>query len=146
MLSDASNIVQVVGFPLALIAIFLAYREGRNSRDLQAALSIAESFRGSWEGSWRKALDRAEDLARKGRTPTGELREELFNILNWLDGIGWLIDSDALARPRIVLASIAPQIKRAIEVSTPLLETDEPHHEPGYWRGVRTLERAISSH
>ena len=144
MLSDVSNIVQIIGFPLALVGIFLAYREGRNSRDLQAAISFAESFRSSWEGTWRKALDKAEDLVRKDQAPTGALREELFNILNWLDSVGWLIESDVLARPRTVLASIAPQVKRAIEVTTPVLEADEAMHEPGYWHGVRTLEKVIT--
>src|SRR5690348_7356120 len=144
MLSDVSNIVQTVGFPLALVGIFLAYREGRNSCDLQAALSVAESFRGRWEGSWRKALDEADGLARKDQAPTGGLREELFNILNWLDGVGWLIESHALTRPRTVLASVAPQVKRAIVVTTPVLEADEAMHEPGYWRGVRALEKVIA--
>jgi hypothetical protein len=144
MIGDVSAIVQIVSFPLALIGIFLAYREGRNSRDLQAALAFAESFRGSWEGSWRKALDKAENLAQRGKEPTGELREELFHMLNWLDGVGCMIDSDILARPQTVLASISPQLKRAVEAAGPVLKDDEAKHRPGYWRGVRTLEKELA--
>ena len=66
-------------------------------------------------------------------------------MLNWLDGVGWLIDSDVLARPRTVLASIAPQVKRAIKVITPILEADEERHKSGYWHGVRTLEGALTN-
>jgi hypothetical protein len=143
VLGDVSNIVQIVGFPLALIGVFLAYREGRKSRDLQAALTFADSFRSSWETSWSKALDEAEDLARRGEQPTEELREQLFTMLNWLDWVGWLIDSDVLARPQTVLASIGPQLKRAMGVVMPIMEDDEARHEVGYWHGVRTLERTL---
>lgn len=146
MLGALSNIVQIVGFPLALVAIFLAYREGRNSRDLQAALAINDSFRSSWEKSWRKSLNKTEELTRRGRQPTGEVREELFHLLNWLDGVGCLISADTLARPHTVLASIAPQLRRALTVTAPVLEADERRHEPGYWRGVRTLEKTLSHH
>jgi hypothetical protein len=144
MLGDLSDLVQIVGFPLALAAIFLAYREGRNSRDLQAALAINEAFRGSWEKSWRKTLDKTENLARRGRQPRGEIREDLFHLLNWLDGVGCLTSANTLARPHAVLASIAPQLKRALTVAAPVLEADEKSHQPGYWRGVRTLEKMFA--
>jgi hypothetical protein len=145
VLGNLSDIVQLVGFPIALIAIFLAYREGRNSRDLQAALTLTESFRGSWEKSWRKALDKLEDLAEKGREPVGDLREDIFDMLNWLDGVGCLIEADMLARPHRVLATINPQLIRAIRVTAPILQADELVQAPGYWHGVRTLERALSA-
>jgi hypothetical protein len=144
MLSNVSNIVQIVGFLLALIGIFFAYREGRNSRDLQAALAFADSFRNSWEVSWRNALQKTEDLARRGKKPRGNLRQELYNMLNWLDVLGHMIDSDLLARPQTVLASISPQLKRAIKVASPMLETDEGIHGPEYWRGVRVLQNSLA--
>jgi hypothetical protein len=145
MLGDVSDIVQIVGFPLAFLAIFISYREGRNSRDLQAALAINESFRNSWEKSWRIALVKTEGLALKGRKPRGQVWEELFHLLNWLDGVGCLIIADTLARPDVVLASITPQLNRALKVLSPLLEADEENHEPGYWRGVRTLQRVLNA-
>jgi hypothetical protein len=64
VLNNASNIVQIVGFPLALLGLLFAWREGRNSRDLQAALALADSFRSGWEASWREALMTAEKLTK----------------------------------------------------------------------------------
>jgi hypothetical protein len=143
MLGDISDLVQLVSFPLALVGIFLAYREGRNSRDLQAALTFADSFGTGWERSWRRVLMQTEELTRRGEQPTEELAEELLNLLNWLDVIGWLIDSRVLARPQTVLASMSPQLRRALQVASPLIESGEARYGPKYWYGVRTLERTL---
>ena len=143
MLNNVSNIVQIVGFTLAFIGLFLAWREGRNSRDLQAALALADSFRSGWETDWRKALMTAEELDKRGVKPPEEIRKELRQMLNWLDWAGWLIYSGTLARPKTVLSSINPQLKRIIQVAAPIIKDDEARHDEEYWRGVRTLERVL---
>jgi hypothetical protein len=145
VLNNASNIVQIVGFPLALVGLLLAWREGRNSRDLQAALALADSFRSGWETNWRKALTTAEELTNKGEELPEEIREELRKMLNWLDWAGRLIYSGTLARPKNVLASIDPQLKRIIRVTAPIIKGDEERHDKEYWRGVRTLEKVFST-
>jgi hypothetical protein len=144
VLGKVADLVQIVGLPMAIVAIVVAYREGRRSRDLQAALAFAESFRVGWEGSWGKALDDAENLAKEAEVPAGDLREQLFSLLNWLDWVGWLIDTDVLARPHIVLSSIVPQLRRALVIVLPVMEADEGRHEPGYWHGVSVLNQALA--
>jgi len=129
VLNNVSNIVQIVGFTLAFIGLFLAWREGRNSRDLQAALALA--------------LMTAEELDKRGVKPPEEIRKELRQMLNWLDWAGWLIYSGTLARPKTVLASINPQLQRIIQVAAPIIKDDEARHDEEYWRGVRTLERVL---
>ena len=95
------------------------------------------------EASWAKALDEAESQG-LDREPAGDLREQLFNLLNWLDWVGWLIEADVLARPQVVLSSIAPQLRRALAILTPIMLADQRRHEPGYWHGVTALKYAIA--
>jgi hypothetical protein len=143
MLGDISNIVQVVGLPLAIIAIFFAYREGRNSRDLQAALTFSDSFRTSWEASWRKALRELQEHTAKGDELPQEMREEVYNMLNWLDWVGWLIHSETLARPNHVLGSIAPVLVHILDVTAPVVAADEEINGTEWWHGVRILEHSL---
>jgi hypothetical protein len=49
MLSYIADLIQAIGLPIAGLAVLLAYREGRRSRDLQAALAFSDSFRTSRE-------------------------------------------------------------------------------------------------
>jgi hypothetical protein len=145
MLGDIADLVQMIGLPIAIVIVLLAYRESRKSRDLQAALAFSDAFRASWETSWDSTLQQTEELARRDEQPTGELREQLFSILNWLDWVGSLIGGDVLARPQVVLSSILPQLRRALLIIEPILTDDEARHEPGYWRGVRILQRALTT-
>lgn len=119
---------------VAIVAVLLAYREGRRSRDLQAALAFSDTFKASWETSWDSTLQQAEELARRNEQPAGKLREQLFSIPNWLDWVGSLIAGDVLARPQVVLSSILPQLRRALRIIEPILTDDEARHEPGCWR------------
>jgi len=145
MLADISNVVQIVGLPLALIAILLAYREGRHSRDLQAALTFSESFRASWEMSWRKTLQELEERTAKGEELPPELSQEVQNMLNWFDWVGWLIHSDVLARPNHVLGSIAPVLRRVLEATQPIIAAGEEANGPQWWHGVRILENSLNN-
>lgn len=143
MLTNVSDIVQIIGFSLALVAIFLAYREGRNSRDLQAALTFADSFSERWSAKWRNAIFQTEALQRKGLEPSEELTETLWDMMNWLDTVGWMIDSQMLARPGRVLGSIKPTIRRILKVVTPIMVAQEVANGPAHWHGLRVLERAL---
>lgn len=145
MLGDIADLVQIIGLPIAIVAVLLAYREGRRSRDLQAALAFSDTFRASWETSWDSTLQQAEELARRDEQSAGELREQLFSILNWLDWVGSLIAGGVLARPQVVLSSILPQLRRALRIIEPILTDDEARHEPGYWRGVRIMQQTLTS-
>lgn len=143
MLNDIGDLVQIIGFPLAIVTILLASRDGRNSRDLQAALACSESFLNAQDSNWRDVLNQVEHLSRKGRTPSGHLEEQFLNMLNWLDALGRIIDARMIARPRKVLASISPSVLRILKAATPLVLADDTTYGLEFWRGLRALGHAL---
>lgn len=144
MLNEVADIVTIVGFPLAFIGISLAYREGRNSRDLEAALDISESFLSKFFFTWRHTVREREKLLRGEPVQEDELTDTLLNIINWLDTVGFMIDSHLLARPERVLPSMARTLRLMLEDLRPILEAYEHRDGPERWHGVRVLEQAVS--
>jgi hypothetical protein len=144
VLSGISEIVSIVGFPLALMGIFLAYRDGRNSRDLEAALTFSDAFTDRWSSDWRDAVMEIDSLQRRGAPLTEDLGDTLVDIINWLDSVGLMIDSHLLARPNRVLSPIKPSISKMFIPIMPIIAASEVSDRPDRWRGVRILGRASS--
>jgi hypothetical protein len=143
MLSGIAAIVSIVGFPLALVGIFLAYRDGSNSRDLEAALAFSDAFTDRWSSDWRNVVLEIENRQRSGAPLTEDVGDALVDIINWLDSVGLMIDSHLLARPSRVLSPIKPSISKMFNVIEPIIADSEVSDRPGRWRGVRILGRAL---
>lgn len=146
MLAAISEIVSIVGFTLALIGISLAYREGRTSRDLQAALAFSNAISNGWYSDWSDTMMQMGELRRKGIPVTEELGDALVNSLNQLDSVGLMIESHLLARPKRVLAPIIPYISRMVNnIDTKsIIAAAEASDSPDRWRGVRILDQALN--
>ena len=46
-----------VGFPMAVLQLYLGRKEARSARDLQVALDLVDSFRVSWDVTTRDGPD-----------------------------------------------------------------------------------------
>jgi hypothetical protein len=142
MLSEISDVVSIFGIPLALIGILLAYRDGRNSRDLDAALVISDAFTDRWSSDLADAIIDFGDSRRKGVPPKNESVDAAINTLGWLNSVGLMIDSQLLARPSRVVSPIKPLLTtllNSVESIIAALEASDPER----WRGVRILVRAL---
>jgi hypothetical protein len=140
MLSRIAEIITIVGFPLALAGILLAYRDGRNSRDLDAALVISDSFTDRWSPEVQLAVEAVADSQQSGVSPPGEKVDAIVNGLNWLDSVGLMIDSHLLARPNRVVSPIKPELIKTLKSVGFIITTTEARER---WRGAWILARTL---
>lgn len=140
-----TQLVTIFTLPLALWGLYLNSRDAKNARTLEAAIAFSDAFRSRWESEWRQALKEAEACRAANQKIPAELDDRLLNLLNWLDWVGYLVQSKALAKPEPILHSIAPQILRAVRVLAPILERGEQQHGTEYWSGVRALESLLAA-
>jgi hypothetical protein len=143
MLSTLGELVQVVGLPIALFALYFGQRDARRSRDLQTALSLIESFRTRWEGTWRDAITTAERSAKNGDPADAATRTEFLNMLNWIDWLGSLIETRALGRPDPLILTLQPQLRRILELAEPVLRDDTRALSADNWIGVGRVRRIL---
>jgi hypothetical protein len=148
MLEHIASATTIVGFVLAFLAVGIAYREARNSRDLAASISISESFLRHLP-VWRQVRDHLEAVSTQKVSPElgTPFDDSALDILNWLNTIGNMIDSRLLARPERVLA---PEIRTLRNIlkhfihDTEMLRGFEDRDGAKYWRGVRVLDQTVS--
>jgi hypothetical protein len=140
---EVADIVTLIGLPLALVGIGVAIaglifagREGRNSRDLEASLSISEAFVGKWFIDWRNLI--RESMKVRAGIPIDEdaLADGYKSFAHWLNAVGLMVDSRLLARPERVLASMAPTITQMLEITKPMVAAWEGQDGLQHWRGV----------
>lgn len=147
-LGDWASIIAIIGFPLAIIAVLIAYREGRNSRDLASSISISEAFL-RYLPVWRGAVELLQPVSTN--TATSQ-QKDLFtgsaiDILNWLNTIGIMIETHLLARPNLVLGPELRTFRQMLDFyirHTKMLEGFEVSHGAEAWLGVRVLDRTVS--
>jgi hypothetical protein len=140
MLSGTAEIITIVGFPLALAGILLAWLDGRHSRDLDAALVIADSFTDRWSPEVKLAIAAINDSQQRRVPPPTEKVDVVINALDWLDSVGLMIGSNLLARPdRVVRPIKRVLISRLESVGFIITTTDARERWRGVWILVRTL-------
>lgn len=148
MLEHIASATTIVGFVVAFFAVRIAYREGRNSRDLAASISISESFL-RYLPLWRQVRDQLKAVSTQEASPElGTLfTHPVLDVLNWLNAIGNMIDSRLLARPKLVLAPEIRTLQNMLNLfirDTETLKGFEDRDGAKYWRGVRVLDRTVS--
>lgn len=140
MLSGIAEIITIVGFPLALAGILLAYRDGRNSRDLDTALVIADSFTDRWSSEVALAVAAMADSQQRGVSPPTEKVDAVIHGLDWLDSVGLIIGSPLLARKDQVVSPIKPGLIRTLKSVAFIITTPQGRKRwPGVWVLVRSL-------
>jgi hypothetical protein len=149
MLEHIASVVTIVGFPLAFIGVWIAYKEGRNSRDLSAALSISDAFLEVFLPVWNEVV--TEHRAVRDNTAEPHVQtawvDNVLKILNWLNAMGFTIDSHLMARPDRVLPPIVPTLRQMLDFTvreTNMLQSFEQRDGLDRWRGVRVLDRTVS--
>jgi hypothetical protein len=148
MLEHIASLTTIVGFVLAFLAVGSAYREGRNSRDLAASISISESFF-RYLAVWRQVRDHWKAVSTQKPNPELGIpfEDSALDILNWLNTIGNMIDSRLLARPELVLAPEIRTLRNILKFfihDTKMLQRFEDRDGDKYWRGVRVLDQTVS--
>lgn len=114
--------------------MYLGRNEARRARDLEVTLTLSDSFRTKWENGWRHTLRQLEQDPR--RTLSTEEQDELFNMLNWVDWLGNLMDCGHLSKNGAMLDSIGPQIRTMLEIGSDMIAADTRQHGREYWKGL----------
>jgi hypothetical protein len=140
-LEVAVLMVQLLGFPIAALSIYLAYRSYKSSRDVQVALSLSESFRTRWEEGWRKSLNAIAEAQETDKKSDPSHEEQLTNMLNWIDWVGRLMETGVLPKNMTLLATIEAPLVRAIQISRSRIEKDIADKGPNHWKGILTIAR-----
>jgi hypothetical protein len=138
-------IVQMVSLPIAVWSIYWARKEAKNSRDLQIALELSESFRSRWESNWRTTLKEVEEAQSKyhGADVPTKHQVELINMLNWIDWVGTLIKNKSLSNQKVLLGTLSPQFTRIIKAGRSMLEEDIRKEGRDYWGGVLVIVETL---
>lgn len=146
-ISTIAQLVSLFGVPVALIGLWLTSRHNANARDLQVVLNLGEAFRLRWETKWRDLLIEIENTPEDERSTLGsDRRNDLDDLLNWIDWLGTIILTKMMKRPEAIFATLGPQLKRAIKLSEPFLAEDEASGGSEYWAGVRFIQRRLERH
>ena len=143
-----SAIVSSVGVSFTAQSIRVSQRESKKARDVQTALHIFEVFRQSWISTWRKVFEAIEEAQAKAAAQSQttfdlspEQREQFFDMLNWMDGIGRLIDRNGITDAKLVFGTFEYQIRKMIEVSHPIINRGIKVNNEDYWRGLCAFAR-----
>ncbi|MEL6526378.1 MAG: hypothetical protein AAFQ07_11780, partial [Chloroflexota bacterium] len=72
-----------------------------------------------------------------------DLKTELTYILNWLDWLGYLVESRAFKNPYVLYNTLGFQLRRVINLSQRKIEFDTRKHGVGYWGGVEYLSKEL---
>ncbi|MFZ0063682.1 MAG: hypothetical protein WAL47_16740 [Pyrinomonadaceae bacterium] len=138
--------VQIIGFPVAAISLFMARKEAKASRDLQIALTLSESFRSRWEGGWSDIMFELKEVLKTSDSDEVPVkyRDHLYKMMNWIDWLGILIKTKSLSEKKIIFDSIRPQLVDIIKVSRPLIRKDTQLNDEDYWAGLRTVAAGLN--
>jgi len=144
--------VQIISLPVAALSIYLAHRSAKNAREIELELHLAENFRLRWEASWRRILSEIDSLSasggsaasetRKGSAEqhlSGEQKEELFNMLNWLDWIGRLMQNRRIPGGMVTFSTLQPQLARIVCSSQVIVEAHTRAKGRTFWSGLLFL-------
>lgn len=138
--------VQIIGFPVAAISLFMARKEAKASRDLQIALTLSESFRTRWEGGWSDVMYELKQVLKTSESDEVPIkyRDHLYKMMNWIDWLGILIKTKSLSEKKIIFDSIRPQLVDIIKLSRPLIKQDTELNDKDYWAGLLTVAGALN--
>jgi len=143
MLQTTSNLMQTIGFPLALIALYLGHRQAQKSRGLEVSLALMEAFYIRWEGGGRAAITAVEASSDHRADEDSDLRAELIGLLNWIDWLGRLIKARAVPRPDAMLDSLQYQITRILEAGSEIKSRGTAKYGQDYWSGLSVIEETL---
>lgn len=133
--------VEIFGLPIAITGIWLSMRSSSRSHDVQVILSFADSFRNKWENGGSDLLDRLE--------PTGldsasdEDLKQLRYLLNWIDWVGRLAKTQVLTNEDVILNSLKPSLKRALDLGAPMVAADEKEKGADFWAGLAHVKERL---
>ena len=139
-------IVQIIGFPVAAISLFMARKEAKASRDLQIALTLSESFRSRWEGGWSDVMYELKQVLKTSDSDEVPIkyRDHIYKMMNWIDWLGILIKTKSLSEKKIIFDSIRPQLVDIIKISRPLIRKDTELNDENYWAGLHTVAAGLN--
>jgi hypothetical protein len=149
-----ASIFTIAGLFLVVWQIHLARkeasdsrREASDSRHLDIVLNLSESFRSRWESGWRGSLREIEE-AHNNISP--KHREQLLNMLNWIDWCGRIlkwIDRGSVgflqaSAEELLFETVGPQFNRIIKVSDShsIMSEAKPNK---HWEGVDTVREKL---
>jgi hypothetical protein len=150
ILEILASIVTIAGLFLIVLQIRLDRKEASNSRHLDIVLSLSESFRSRWESGWRGSLGEIEKA--QDNIPPKQ-REQLCNMLNWIDWCGRIlkwIDRGSVgvlqaSAEELLFQTVGPQFKQIIEQSASQSIMSEAKSSK-HWVGVDTVREKLGNY
>ena len=143
-LDIATAVVQIIGLPLAAMALYLNSRNAARSRDLDVALRLTDQFNARWSEDWRRVTRLAEDPEFGVDGLTSDDRDKLVDLLNYIDHIGRLMLSKHLRDDSHVVRTIGPLVRRALSASEELIATFREDDGKEVFRGALYFSKRIA--
>lgn len=136
-----TTFVDIFGLPIAVAGIWLSMRNAARSHDVQVILSFVDSFRTKWEGGWSDLLLRLEPVALDAANANDI--KQLRYMLNWIDWVGRLAQTNVLKNEDVILSSLKPSLQRAIRLGEPIMEKDNAANGTDFWSGVTFVSKRL---
>lgn len=125
-------LVTIFGFPLTALTIWFNGRHANRSRDVAIVSNFVNRFHDKWSSDWRAIVE--------GSGIRDQLdKNKLYDMLNWIDWLGILIQRDVFSDPSLFLNSIEPTLRKAIGLTKDELDKDGKN----CWPGVFTIANLI---
>ncbi len=133
-------LIQMIGLPVALIGLLINTRNSARSRDLQVILSLTEQFWLNWSERWR-AISRKVEKFEGEEELNQEEKDDLVDLLNFLDHIGRLAMSGHIRDGKALNAAIAPVVRRTLLLSSPIIDSYRKEDGPEVFRGLLFFQK-----
>lgn len=129
-----SKAVTIITLPVAVFTIWYNGRMAQKAIDLQIVANFSKQFHENWTTKWRSITEAG---VRLDEIEIEELKYDYFDMLNWIDWIGTLIEQKSFSDPKIMLKSISPILKKVIILSSRTLNSEGKQE----WSGVFSVAR-----
>ena len=120
--------VTIIGLPLAVYSIIANGRNAQRSLDLQIVSNFANRFQDRWASEWRAIVDKNVPLS---QIQDHAEKSKFYDMLNWMDWLGILIEKKAFSDPSLMLKSIDSTVRKIIYLARDELNKDGKVEWPG---------------
>lgn len=147
-----SLIAQIISFPIVALSIYLTQVESKQGRDVEIALTLAESFRSRWETGWQTTLREVStktEFTQPVLVPVlyqeycEHYYEPIVYMLNWVDWVGIFMTTESLTNEEVVFGSLQMQFEQIINAGRPIIQWGVDEKGLGYWKGILTVGKRL---
>jgi len=123
-----ASVVTIVGLPIAVLSLLATLRGSQRAADAQLVTTLSLRFQEKWEKDWR-------DLTESGRPLDDSMsrleKNQFYDLLNWIDWLGVMIDRKLFSHPALILRSIERPLRSALRLAKDEVNKDGASEWPG---------------